>query len=73
MIQINFFQGSALSIEQQSAIENTARIMRQIKSRAAIAKMSWPLPGLSVDVGIREILIKKGTQPVAAIRGDWDA
>jgi hypothetical protein len=73
MIQINYFQGSKLSLQQQIEIENTARTMAQIKSLPAIAKMQWPISGLSVEVGITEIQILRNNQPVATIRGDWHA
>lgn len=73
MIQINYYQGSKLSLQQQIEIENTARTMGKIKSLLAIAKMNWPLTGLSVAVGVTEIQILRNNQPVATIRGDWHA
>lgn len=72
-IQINYYQGSKLSIEQEVQIEHTARTMARIQSLLAIAKMRWPLPGLMVKVGATEIYILKNNETVAAIRGDWDA
>lgn len=72
-IQINYFQGSKLSVEQQVQIEHTARTMARIQSLPAIAKMRWPLPGLMVEVGATEIYILKNNETVATIRGDWHA